>query len=111
MKPILKGILWAVIGFTGGAGLLTLVRLALGMSLWDLEPAISVGYIFGLTGWLLGVGVWDYWARAWFGLPLKKFEANGLSRYFSFNLDHKVIGLQYLAVFFFMLLTDRKSVV
>lgn len=104
MKPVLKGFLWAAIGFAGGAGLLTLIRLALGMSLWDLETAISVGYIFGLSGWLLGVGVWDYWARAWFGLPLNKYEITGWRRYFSFNTDHKVIGLQYLATFFFMLL-------
>ena len=104
MKPILKGFLGAVLGFGIGVGILILIRFLLGWTLWSLEPGIFVGYIFALGGWLLGVGVWDYWARAWFGLPLKKYEATGWRRYFSFNTDHKVIGLQYLATFVFLLL-------
>lgn len=104
MKPIRKGLIGGIIGFVIGAGVLALIRLLLGLEPWADEPGIIVGYLFALAGWLLGVGVWDYWARGWLGLPVKKFEATGWRRYLGFNTDHKVIGIQYLVTFLAMLL-------
>jgi cytochrome c oxidase subunit 1 len=75
-----------------------------GQPLWNAEVVISVGYLFALIGWLLGVGVWDYWAREWFGLEAKTNDRHGWRRYFSFDTDHKVIGVQYLVTFVIMLL-------
>jgi cytochrome c oxidase subunit 1 len=85
-----------VVGFVIGAGLLAVIRLLLGLSAWAREPSVTLGFLFAIPAWLLGVGVWDYWARGWFNLPLKKYEETGWRRYFSFNTDHKVIGVQYL---------------
>ncbi|MBI4288218.1 MAG: cbb3-type cytochrome c oxidase subunit I [Chloroflexi bacterium] len=68
------------------------------------EPVIALGYVFALIGWLLGVGLWDAWAREWVGLPAKKLEVHGWRRYFRFSTDHKVIGVQYLATFLFLFL-------
>ena len=31
------------------------------------------GYGFALLGWLLGVGLWDYMVRGWFGLELRQY--------------------------------------
>jgi len=104
MRAVAKGLLGAVIGFVLGAGGLTLIRLVMGLEPWSLEPGIVVGYIFALCGWLLGVGVWDYWGREWFGLPLKEYEETGWRRYFNFDTDHKVIGIQYLITFLVMML-------
>jgi cytochrome c oxidase subunit 1 len=95
MKPILKGILGAIVGYVVGVVLLVLIRLLFGLPAWATEPAATVGYLFGLMGWLLGVGVWDYWARGWLGLPNKPYTTTGWRRYFAFDTDHKVIGVQY----------------
>jgi len=99
MKPVIKGLLWGAVGFIGGAGLLMLIRLLLGLKAWAIGPMVVMGYLFGLSGWLLGVGVWVYWAREWLDLPLKRYNASGWRRYFAFDTDHKVIGVQYLASF------------
>ncbi|MDX1600707.1 MAG: cbb3-type cytochrome c oxidase subunit I, partial [Anaerolineales bacterium] len=104
MKSIGKGVVGGAIGFALGAGLVVAVRVLLGLPAWDEETGIVVGYVFALPGWLLGVGVWDYWAREWFGKEPKSYDVHGWRRYFSFDTDHKVIGVQYLITFVLMLL-------
>ncbi len=99
MRPILRGLLGAAVGFALGAGLTMLVRGLFGLPPWSLEPVAFFGYLPALAGWLLGVGVWETWAREWFGRPVRPFEAKGWRRYFGFNVDHKVIGVQYLVTF------------
>jgi len=65
---------------------------------FDLE--LVTGSVAGTVGWLAGVGMWDVWARGWFGLPLRPWpEEQGIGRYFRFTTDHKVIGIQYLVTF------------
>lgn len=99
MKPVIRGIVWSAVGFAIGAGLTMALRLALGREPWSTEPVVLVGYLGALPGWLLGVGLWQAWAREWLGLPVTPFEAQGWRRYFGFNTDHKVIGVQYLVTF------------
>jgi cytochrome c oxidase subunit 1 len=93
----IKGLISGAIGFAIGDILVVLFG---NDPMSDL--AISVGYLFFLIGWLLGVGVWDHWARGWFGLenkPTPTLESHGWKRYFLFSTDHKVIGIQYLVTF------------
>ncbi|HFE65678.1 MAG TPA: cytochrome c oxidase subunit I [Chloroflexi bacterium] len=99
MRTIIQGLVGGVIAFIAGAALLGVVRLAFGLSFWGGEASLVAGWLAFVVGWLLGVGVWEYWAREWFNLPVKKFEATGLSRYFTFCTDHKVVGIQYLVTF------------
>lgn len=99
MKTIIKGLLWGAVFFAISVGILAVVRLALGLEAWALEAGLVVGWLAFVPGWLLGVGVWDYWAREWFNLSLRKNESSGIARYFTFNTDHKVIGIQYLVTF------------
>ncbi len=99
MRSVVKGLVWGLLGFLIGAGGTALIRLLTGREPWSFEPVFVVGYFFGLAGWLLGVGVWDTWVREYLGLPVKPFEAEGWRRYFGFNTDHKVIGVQYLVTF------------
>ncbi|MCL1594627.1 MAG: cbb3-type cytochrome c oxidase subunit I [Actinomycetia bacterium] len=99
---ILKGVIGGLIGFAIGAAIATGIRSATGNSQpFDLEVASMAGYLPALAGWLLGVGVWDYWARPWFGLEAKPYTKTGWKRYFNFDTDHKVIGTQYLVTFLF----------
>ncbi|MBI2873293.1 MAG: cbb3-type cytochrome c oxidase subunit I [Chloroflexi bacterium] len=76
----------------------------MGLDPWSAEPVIVVGYVFGLIGWLLGVGLWGTWAREWLGLAPKKDHVHDWRRYFRFCTDHKVIGVQYLVTFMVIML-------
>lgn len=98
----IKGLIFGAIGFALGAGLMTAFG-HLPMS----DPAIVVGYLLFLIGWLLGAGVWGHWAKGWFGLKIKPTptqESHGKARYFLFSVDHKVIGIQYLVTFMLIFL-------
>ncbi len=99
---ILKGFIGGIIGFVVGAAAVTAIRAATGADPWDLEVATMGGYLPGIGGWLLGIGVWDYLIRPWFGLEAKPYTKTGWRRYFNFDTDHKVIGIQYLVTFLFM---------
>ncbi|MDR7555650.1 MAG: cbb3-type cytochrome c oxidase subunit I [Armatimonadota bacterium] len=99
MRFVLRGLTWGALGYLGGGpGLAALVRW-LGGPAWRLETVLTVGYPFALAGWLAGIGLWDAWARGWFGLAVRPVHAPGWRRYFTFCTDHKVIGLQYLVTF------------
>jgi len=74
----------------------------------DNDMAIVIGYAFLILGWLIGLGVFNDLVRMMLGKPLNGngHHGNGLgvSKYFRFTLDHKVVGLQYLVgmlVYFF----------
>jgi len=99
LLPVVRGLVLGAVGFLLGGGATVGMAALLGRPSWPVEAAISIGYLFGLTGWLLGVGVWDCWARGWFGLPLRREEVHGWPRYLRFTTDHKVIGVQYLVTF------------
>ncbi len=101
--PLLRGVLWGAIGFGIGAGIVAVGRALGGHSAWDVELSMVIGYAFGLVGWLLGIGVWDRWAREWLGWPVKE-GVSGWQRYFAFTTDHKVIGIQYLVTFLLLFL-------
>jgi len=67
----------------------------------DNDFAIVLGYLFGILGWLIGLGVFNDLVRQMLGRPLPAAEeereaASGLARYFRYSLDHKVVGIQYL---------------
>jgi cytochrome c oxidase subunit 1 len=65
------------------------------------EMAIVLGYAFMVAGWLAGLGVFNDLLRQMAGRPVTEREdaqaAAGLARYFRYSLDHKVVGIQYLA--------------
>ncbi len=98
-----RGLLFAAVGLLlGSAGAVGITRLTGHPKV--AETVITLGYVGALLGWLLGVGVWDVWAREWFGLPTRSLQGPGGSRFFRFNTDHKVIGVQYLVTFVVLLL-------
>ena len=88
-----------LISFYIGVGFTALLRSILGYDAWHMEMAVSVGFCFGVFGWLMGLGMWSQWGREWFGMKTKENSVQGWQRYFTFNTDHKVIGIQYLVTF------------
>ena len=62
---------------------------------------IVLGYAFGTLGWLGGLGVFNDLGRQMLGRPLlaevrRGGGEAGVSKYFRYTLDHKVVGIQYL---------------
>ncbi|HZE14570.1 MAG TPA: cbb3-type cytochrome c oxidase subunit I, partial [Mycobacterium sp.] len=90
--PVIRGTLWACIGYALGAGITSYV---LGQR-FQSDQALVVGYIPGLLGWLAGIGGWEAIVKPMFGGETRWDEGDGAARYFRFNTDHKVIGLQVL---------------
>ena len=99
VSTVSSGIACGLIGFLIGAGLTSLLRLAFGEDPWSKELNSTIGFTFGLVGWVMGVGLWSQWGREWFGWSVKPSNHSGWERYFTFNVDHKVIGIQYLVTF------------
>jgi cytochrome c oxidase subunit I len=97
--PMLRAVLWAIIGFVVGAWV---TALGMGSDL-SAELPVTIGYALAAVGWVLGGGAWEGWVLPWFGRPSTWDEGHGVARYFRFNTDHKVIGLQYVwaAIFAF----------
>ncbi len=99
---IVRGVVGGILGYALGAALLMTIRAAAGAAAWEVESVTAGAWLFAVSGWLLGVGVWRYWARPWFGKPEQVYTASGWRRYFDFDTDHKVIGIQYLVTFLAM---------
>ncbi len=100
MRPLIRAVGGGVGGYLVGAFISSLFSDG-GMTG---GVAVTFGYICALLGWLFGIGVWNAWAREWFGLPPQPDNAKGWTRYLSFSTDHKVIGSQYLCTFIVVLL-------
>jgi cytochrome c oxidase subunit 1 len=94
MRPILRGVGFAVAGYVAVGGLTIVAR---GGTYTD-PVVVTFGYIAALLGWLFGIGVWNSWGREWVGKDLRPDKAEGVGRYLRFNTDHKVIGIQYLVI-------------
>jgi cytochrome c oxidase subunit 1 len=69
--------------------------------------ALLLAYIFGVLGFLIGLGFANYPFSRLLGRPasLREKEEEGIGRYFGLCTDHKVVGIQYLigiGLFFFV---------
>ncbi|MFQ5967690.1 MAG: cbb3-type cytochrome c oxidase subunit I [Acidimicrobiia bacterium] len=95
MRPLIRAVVAGLAGYVVGALVATAIW---GGSLTD-ELSLTFGFVFGLVGWLLGIGVWNAWAREWLGFPAKPEAVSDWRRYFRFTTNHKVIGVQYLVTF------------
>src|SRR2546427_7169366 len=68
---------------------------------------LSMGSLFGVIGWLVGLGFANYPIGRLLGRPptLQQHETGSWTRYFRLCTDHKVVGIQYLfgvGIFFFI---------
>lgn len=96
IAPMLRGALWAAVGFLLLNTLVTLVHPDLVHS-FVTQVSATFGWIGALLGWMLSMGGWDAIIRPTFGFEARWTErAVGWRRYFEYSTDHKVIGIQYL---------------
>ena len=100
VKSVFGALGLGLIGFYLGLGIVALLRWLFGYSdPWGGEINIIGGWVLGVFMWLMGIGMWGQWGREWFGLKTYTRQLPGWQRYFTFNTDHKVIGIQYLVTF------------
>jgi cytochrome c oxidase subunit I len=71
------------------------------------DVALLLAYLFGVIGFLIGLGFANYPVSRLLGRPasLREKEDEGIGRYFGLCTDHKVVGIQYLCgigLFFFI---------
>jgi cytochrome c oxidase subunit 1 len=85
--------------FLAGAGNAQYPNIALSDSS---DWPIVLGYLLAIVGWLAGLGVFNDVIRQMLGRPESTANAQeteqqgGLAKYFRYELDHKVVGIQYL---------------
>lgn len=103
---IVRGLIAQIIGWAAGIGLLTAIRALMGLG-WKAEPAWVLGAVFGIIGFMIGVGGfrdWFAWAKGDETIdPEEVHEEPVARRYWGFSLDHKVIGIQYGILSLFLL--------
>ncbi|MCL6644576.1 MAG: cbb3-type cytochrome c oxidase subunit I, partial [Dehalococcoidia bacterium] len=100
LKSVFGALGLGLIGFYLGLGIVAILRWLFGYpDAWGGEINIIGGWVLGVFMWLMGIGMWGQWGREWFGLKTYTRQPPGWQRYFTFNTDHKVIGIQYLVTF------------
>jgi cytochrome c oxidase subunit 1 len=64
------------------------------------DIAVLLGYLFGVIGFLVGLGFANYPVRRLLGYPPTlaehESEGEGVGRYFRLCTDHKVVAIQYI---------------
>ena len=111
LRPTLARCVWTTPLFAALAVFVTIAARAT----FDMQPVIqettllTVAYIFGSVGFVVGIGGMDYWWTWIIGGELDPHDhsnhgAHSWRDYFKFNTDHKVIGVQYLVTTVFFLL-------
>ena len=111
LKPTLARCLWVAPAFAALAILLTVAaRSIFGMTpVLQESTLLTVAYIAGGIGFLVGIGGFDYWFTWMRGGEIdpndhSQHGARSWGSYFKFNTDHKVIGIQYIVFTFIMFL-------
>ena len=107
---LLTGIVFGVVGYYIGWFIghhITGASVAYFSGIDQNDISVTLGYLLGVGGFLIGLGFGVYpWARIR-GYPpsLREKETQGASRYFGLCTDHKVVGIQYMigiGLFFFI---------
>lgn len=98
---VFRGLAGQVVGAIAGMATVLLVRALFALDpVWNQEPVLVGGIIFGAIGFLIGVGAvtdWYKWMRGT-DTPLHHGPPEGKpawTRYFGVDYNHKVIGIQY----------------
>jgi cytochrome c oxidase subunit 1 len=97
---LVRGVLWQILGTALGIGILTGIRVLMGLPPWKAESAFVFGALLGAFFFVYGIGVVDDWIKVANGQEVHEPDESGWGpmRYFGVSLDHKVIGIQYLVL-------------
>jgi cytochrome c oxidase subunit I len=100
---LLTGIVLAVVGWLVGSWIGARIHapsLDYFSDTGENDIGIMLGYLFGVIGFLVGLGFANYPIRRMLGHPASlaehEAEGEGALRYFSLCTDHKVVSMQYI---------------
>ena len=98
---MVRAIIGGLVGAAAGMAITAGIRGASGAPAWSPGPVTAVGALLAVVGFLAGVGAFNDWLR-WVG-GSRKAEGDpptrpmpAWTRYFGFDTNHKVIGIQYM---------------
>ena len=106
---LVRGVIAQILGTALGMALVVGIRVLMGLSAWNAEPAVVLGAIIGTLAFMVGVGSMSDWFK-WAGgqaTPMHHGPPPGKpawTRYLSVDYSHKVIGIQYVVAGVLMLL-------
>jgi cytochrome c oxidase subunit I len=96
-----RAALAGLLGTGGAVGITMLIRRATGLPAWHDGPVLTIGILVGVVTYLAALGVFNYWLRWAIGDDVRDVEQHPVTphwaRYFSYDTNHKIIGIQYLA--------------
>ena len=97
---LFRGLIFLVIATLIGMGLTMLIRLLMGIPVWNPEPIWVAGLLFGTLGFMYGAGTVDDWIKWAKGEPTSDEHHSdpsltGFKKFLVLSFDHKVIGIQY----------------
>ncbi|MCI0182167.1 cytochrome c oxidase subunit 1 [Acidibacillus sp. S0AB] len=96
LPPVVRGLLWALIGFLIVNTLVSEVFDRMPYHPYVTRPSVTLGWVAAVIGWLLGVGAWEGFMKPYFGGTADWVVPNDWRKYFMYSIDHKVIGMQYI---------------
>ncbi len=95
----LRALIWGILGYLVGSAIVMGIRALAGLPAFDAGQTLTVGFLMSVPAFILGAGAWETWGKGWVGKETVEYDPPGWRQYFGFNLDHKVIGIQYLVTF------------
>jgi cytochrome c oxidase subunit 1 len=107
---LVRGLIAGAVGLVAGMAVTMAVRSALGYTPWVAAPVSAVGAIVGTLTLLWGAGAftdWWSWARGAQAADPPHHEPGGPEwpRYFNFDPNHRIIGVQYTVVAILVMMT------
>jgi cytochrome c oxidase subunit I len=101
-----RGLLFGLLGMAAGMGAALLGRRIAGLPPWDADRVLTIGMFVGVIAYLLSIRVLNYWWRWASGSQVPEESeppAHSWMRYWNVDTNHKIIGVQYFTVGFFLL--------
>lgn len=97
---LVRGIVFQLLGWAVGMGIVMLIRVLMGLAVWKAEPIFVGGAFLSVIAFLIGAGVFNDWYKMAFGESVSDHQVAdpdqpSWTRYFNLSYDHKVIGVQY----------------
>ena len=96
---LFRGVLFLIPGLLIGMGIVSGVRLLMGLPAWSPNAAWTLGGIFGTVAFMAGAGTIKDWLKLANGADVPEHpeapKFKGMAKYMSISFDHKVIGVQY----------------
>jgi cytochrome c oxidase subunit 1 len=109
---IVRALVGSVIGAVIGTILMMGIQIIAGVeTAWNNPMVLAIASVTFILGFMVGIGGFTDWAKWAFGIETgdghyhPQADIPEWERYFSFDVNHKIIGIQYTVTSFLLLMT------